>query len=47
LIAKQYKIQISELNQELRQQLNELQLMIGAKENVSISTSADLGVDSF
>lgn len=47
LIAKQYKIQISELNQELRQQLNELQLMIGAKENLSISTSADLGVDSF
>jgi cobalt-zinc-cadmium efflux system outer membrane protein len=47
LIAKQYKIQISELNQELRQQLNELQLMIGAKENVSISISADLGVDSF
>lgn len=47
LIAKQYKIQISELNQELRQQLNELQLMIGAKENMSISTSADLGVDSF
>lgn len=47
LIAKQYKIQISELNQELKQKLNELQLMIGAKENLSISTSADLGVDSF
>ncbi len=47
LIAKQYKIQISELNQELQQQLNELKLMIGGKENLSISVSEDLGVDSF
>lgn len=47
LIAKQYKIQISELNQELQQQLNELKLMIGGKENLSISVSKDLGVDSF